>query len=183
MRAVPTDLDGLLVFETEPHRDDRGFFTRTGDVEVLAAAGIDPTGFKQDSQSRSFGGVVRGMHGRSGSGEAKLVRCAHGAIMDVVIDARPHSATFGQVRSFRLDDDEHRQLYIPRGFLHGFESLSPVSDVCYRIDAFYTPGDDITVRFDDPELAIQWQASAPMVSDRDRAGASWNDYARSVGRS
>ncbi|HEY2644025.1 MAG TPA: dTDP-4-dehydrorhamnose 3,5-epimerase [Galbitalea sp.] len=180
MRVTLIDIDGLITFEPEPHRDDRGFFTRTGDVAVLAEAGIDPAGFKQDSQSRSYERVVRGMHGRSGAGEAKLVRCAHGTIMDAVVDARPGSATFGQVRTFRLDDVDHRQLYIPRGFLHGFQALTPVTDVCYRIDAFYSPGEDITVVFDDPTLAIEWPEPATIVSDRDRAGMSWLDYARSV---
>ena len=180
MKAIPTDVEGLLVFEPEPHVDDRGFFTRTLDVSVLAAAGIDPAAFKQDNQSRSYQGVVRGMHGRGGAGEAKLVRCAHGAVWDVVVDGRPGSATFGQVRSFRLDDVDHRQLYIPRGFLHGFQALTQVTDVCYRIDDFYGPGEDVTVAFDDPDLGIGWPAPITLTSDRDRAGMSWADYAGSI---
>ena len=95
MRVVTTELDGVLLFEPTPHRDARGFFSRTSDNAVLAAAGIDPT-FPQDSQSRSVRGVIRGMHGRLGRGEAKLVRCAHGAVLDVVVDARPGSARGGK---------------------------------------------------------------------------------------
>lgn len=171
MNVTRTDIEGLIVFQPVPHSDERGFFTRTLDVAILADAGIDPTSFKQDNQSRSYQGVVRGMHGRGGAGEAKLVRCANGAILDVVVDARPGSATFGQVRTFRLDDVEHRQLYIPRGFLHGFQALTPVTDICYRIDDFYSPGEDITVTFDDADLGIRWPAPITIVSDRDRAAS------------
>ncbi|WP_022882152.1 dTDP-4-dehydrorhamnose 3,5-epimerase [Gryllotalpicola ginsengisoli] len=181
MKVIRTDVDGLLVFEPTPHRDERGYFTRTFDVEVAARAGVDPSRFVQENQSRSYQGVVRGLHGRGGTGEAKIVRCAHGAVLDVVVDARPGSATFGAVRSFVLDDQVHRQLYIPRGFLHGFQALTAVTDVCYKMDDFYSPGDDITVAFDDPELDVAWPAPITIVSERDRAGLSWAQYRASVG--
>ena len=147
MQVVQTELDGVLLFEPTPHRDARGFFSRTSDNAVLAAAGIDPT-FPQDSQSRSVRGVVRGMHGRLGRGEAKLVRCAHGAVFDVVVDARPESPTFGRWASFTLDDESMRSVYIPRGFLHGFQALTDVADTCYRIDAVHDPSEDVSVAFD-----------------------------------
>src|SRR3954465_3651892 len=102
VQVVQTELDGVLLFEPTPHRDARGFFSRTSDNAGLAPAGKDPT-FPQDSQSRSVRRVVRGMHGRVGRGEAKLVRCAHGAVLDVVVDARPDSPTFGRWASFTLD--------------------------------------------------------------------------------
>ena len=95
MKVTHTDLEGLVVFEPTPHRDERGYFTRTLDVQILADAGIDPASFKQENQSRSYQAVVRGMHGRMNAGEAKLVRCSHGAVLDVVIDTRVGSATFG----------------------------------------------------------------------------------------
>jgi len=174
MRVVTTELDGVLLFEPTPHRDARGFFSRTSDNAVLAAAGIDPT-FPQDSQSRSVRGVVRGMHGRLGRGEAKLVRCAHGAVHDVVVDARPGSPTFGRWASFTLDDESMRSVYIPRGFLHGFQALTDTADTCYRIDAPHDPTEDVSVAFDDPELAIAWPLPPSMVSDRDRAAGSWAD--------
>lgn len=181
MKIIPTDVAGLILFEPAPHRDDRGYFTRTLDVEYLREAGIDAAAFVQENQSRSYQGVVRGLHGRGGTGEAKLVRCAHGAVLDVVVDARPGSATFGAVRRFVLDDQVHRQVYIPRGFLHGFQALTAVTDVCYKMDDFYAPGFDVTIAFDDPELAVGWPAPVTIVSDRDRAGISWSDYRERLG--
>lgn len=181
MKITHTDIEGLVVLEPTPHRDERGYFTRTMDVTVLAEAGIDPAAFKQENQSRSYQGVVRGLHGRANDGEAKLVRCAHGAVLDIAIDARPGSPTFGEVRTFLLDDQVHRQVYIPRGFLHGYQALTSVTDFCYRIDDFYGPGEDITVAFDDPDLAVVWPAPITIVSQRDRNGMSWREYVRSVG--
>jgi dTDP-4-dehydrorhamnose 3,5-epimerase len=174
VQVVQTELDGVLLFEPTPHRDARGFFSRTSDNAVLAAAGIDPT-FPQDSQSRSVRGVVRGMHGRLGRGEAKLVRCAHGAVLDVVVDARPDSPTFGRWASFTLDDESMRSVYIPRGFLHGFQALTDVADTCYRIDAVHDPSEDVSVAFTDPDLAIPWPLPPTLVSDRDRAAPSWRE--------
>lgn len=174
MHVVTTELDGVLVFEPTPHRDARGFFSRTSDDAVLAAAGIDPT-FPQDSQSRSVRGVIRGMHGRVGRGEAKLVRCAHGAVHDVVVDGRPGSPTFGRWVGITLDDESLRSVYIPRGCLHGFQALTDVADTCYRIDAVHDPAEDVSVAFDDPDLGIAWPLPAALVSDRDRAAPSWQD--------
>ena len=181
MKIIETDIDGLIVFEPTPHRDERGYFTRTYDVDYAAQAGIDATGFKQENQSRSYQGVVRGMHGRSNKGEAKLVRCAHGAVFDVVVDARVGSPTFGQVRTFVLDDQTARQVYIPRGFLHGYQALTSVTDFCYKIDDFYGPGEDTTVNFADPELAVPWPAPITIVSQRDRQGQSWAEYKEFLG--
>lgn len=181
MKIIETAVEGLVVLEPTPHRDERGYFTRTLDVNVLQEAGIDPAGFKQENQSRSYQGVVRGLHGRTNAGEAKLVRCSHGAVLDVAIDARPGSATFGRVSTFLLDDQVHRQVYIPRGFLHGYQALTSVTDFCYRIDDFYGPDEDITVAWDDPELAVAWPAPVTIVSERDRAGLSWAEYRTQLG--
>ncbi|PRZ06408.1 dTDP-4-dehydrorhamnose 3,5-epimerase [Isoptericola sp. CG 20/1183] len=173
MRVETTRLAGLLRLVPTPHRDERGFFTRTFDDATAREAGIDPAAFVQDSQSRSHQGVVRGMHGRVGSGEAKLVRAAHGAVLDVVVDARPGSPTFGQAESVVLDDDTFVSLYIPRGFLHGHQTLTPTADVCYRIDAEHDPTEDVAVHHLDPDLAIAWPAEITTVSARDRAAGSW----------
>ena len=173
MRVEQTRLDGLLVLVPEPHHDDRGFFSRTFDEETAQAAGIDPHSFVQDSQSRSRQGVVRGLHGRGGAGEAKLVRCARGAVLDVVVDARPGSATFGQWVANRLDDVEMRHLYVPAGFLHGHQTLTAEADVCYRIDAEHVPGEDLAVHYLDPDLGVEWPAEVSVVSERDRAAGSW----------
>jgi dTDP-4-dehydrorhamnose 3,5-epimerase len=167
-----------LLLEPIPHHDDRGWFSRTFDASIARSAGIDPDGFVQDSQSRSHRGVVRGLHGRRGGGESKLVRCAHGTIHDVVVDARPQSPTFGRWQAFELDDVTLHSLYIPPGFLHGFQVLTPTADICYRIDAEHNPDEDLAVRWDDPELAVHWPLPASTVSERDQAAGSWTDLRR-----
>jgi dTDP-4-dehydrorhamnose 3,5-epimerase len=181
MDVRTTTLDGVLLFVPTPHRDDRGLFTRTFDAVVAGAHGVDGRAFVQDSQSRSWRGVLRGLHGRAGEGEAKLVRCARGAVHDVVVDARPASPTFGCHEAFRLDDVEFRQLYIPPGMLHGFQALSAEADVCYRIDREHDPAEDIAVRYDDPELSIDWPLPVTIVSARDGAAGSWRSCTRGSG--
>jgi dTDP-4-dehydrorhamnose 3,5-epimerase len=182
LRVHQTDLADVLVFAPAPHHDARGWFSRTFDAATARAAGVDPDGFLQDSQSRSRRGVVRGLHGRVGHGEAKLVRCAHGALRDVVVDARPTSPTFGRWQAFTLDDDSLHSLYIPRGFLHGFQALTDTADICYRIDAEHDPVEDVAVRWDDPELAIDWPLEVSVMSDKDRNAGTWADLARHLRR-
>jgi len=150
-------------------------FTRTFDAGIVAEHGIDPSAFVQDSQSRSWLGVLRGLHGRGGRGEAKFVRCARGAIHDVVVDARPDSHTFGRHEVFRLDDVDFRHLYVPPGMLHGFQVLTDVADVCYRIDRPHVPTEDVAVRFDDPHLDIRWPLAVSLLSERDASAGSWID--------
>lgn|SRR5690606_45002 len=173
MEVRTTSLAGVLVFVPTPHVDHRGFFTRTFDAEVAAAHGIDAAAFVQDSQSRTRRGMLRGLHGRAGRGEAKLVRCSRGAVHDVVVDARPGSPTFGHHEAFLLDDQRFWHLYVPPGFLHGFQALSEDADVCYRIDREHDPAEDLAVRYDDPGLAIDWPVPVTGVSARDAAAGSW----------
>ncbi len=160
---------GVLLFTPTPHVDERGFFSRTFDAEVMRATGIDPCGFVQDSVSRSTRGVLRGLHLRRGNGEAKLVRCSYGAVFDVVVDLRPASPTYGTWQSFNLRDDEQTSLYIPAGCAHGFQALTPVADVSYRIDRPHDPTEDVTIAFDDPELGIPWPLPVAAMSPRDRS--------------
>ena len=176
MDVRETELAGVLLFVPTPHRDDRGLFTRTFDTAIGAGHGIGE--FAQDSQSRSVLGVLRGLHGRSGRGEAKLVRCAHGAVHDVLVDARPGSPTFGRHQAFRLDDADFHTLYVPPGLLHGFQTLTGTADVCYRIDRPHDPAEDLAVRYDDPELAIDWPLPVSRISDRDAAAGSWAELVR-----
>lgn len=173
MKIVLTPLEGVVIFEPTVHRDERGFFTRTFDHDVAAAAGIDGTRFVQDSQSRSRYAVIRGLHGRGGEGEAKLVRCARGAIHEVVLDARATSPTFGEIFELGLDDVEHKILHLPRGIVHGWQALSDEADVCYRIDARHDPQHDLAIAHDDPDLRIQWPLPFADLSARDRAAPSW----------
>lgn len=176
MRIEQTQLHGVAILIPRPHHDDRGFFTRTFDADVFddwrgvpgAAAA-----FIQDSQSRSARGVIRGLHGRRGRGEAKLVRCANGAVHDVLVDARPDSPTFGQHESFTLDDSDFRHLYVPPGLLHGFQALTTTADVCYRINREHDPAEDLAVAHDDPDLAIAWPLPVTVIAQRDAAAGSW----------
>jgi len=170
MRVEPAGIDGVLLFLPTPHRDDRGLFTRTFDLAIGEKHGVG--GFVQDSQSRSRQGTIRGMHGRGGRGEAKLVRCARGAVHDVLVDARPDSPTFGRVESFLLDDETFATLYVPPGLLHGFQALTE-ADVCYRIDREHDPAEDLAVRYDDADLAIAWPQPVTAVSARDAGAGSW----------
>jgi len=173
------ELADVLVFRPTPHRDDRGFFTRTFDADVAAAHGLEPAAFVQDSQSRSAVGTLRGLHGRGGAGEGKLVRCARGAILDVIVDARSGSPTFGRHQAFRLDDEQLCCLYVPPGFLHGFQVLSDVADICYRIDRPHDPSEDLSVRYDDPDLAVPWPLPVDTLSPRDRTAGSWRELVAS----
>ena len=167
-----------MLFRPTPHVDERGFFSRTFDREVVRSAGIDPAAFSQDSLSRSRRGVIRGMHVRKGAGEAKLVRCSYGAIFDVVVDLRPGSPTYRNREIFELRDEEQVSLYVPAGCAHGFQALTDPADVSYRIDRPHDPTEDVSIAFDDPELAIPWPLPVATMSGRDRQAPSLADATR-----
>ncbi|MFE0024069.1 dTDP-4-dehydrorhamnose 3,5-epimerase family protein [Amycolatopsis sp. NPDC059021] len=166
--SMVTTITGAYLFEPTPHTDERGFFSRTFDADVARSVGIDPDGFLQDSVSRSRKGVLRGMHLRSGKGEAKLVRCSYGKIFDVVVDLRPDSPTYRNQEYFELSGETQASLYIPAGCAHGFQALTDPADVSYRIDRAHDRCEDVTIAFDDPELAIPWPLPVTTASPRDR---------------
>ena len=169
MHVSTTAIPGLLMFTPEPHRDERGFFSRTFDAQTLQQVGIDPTAFVQDSLSRSARGVIRGLHLRIGRGEAKLVRCSSGEVYDVVVDLRPGSPTYRSWLSFELSGDRQNSIYIPPGCAHGFQALTEPADTSYRIDRPHDPSEDLTIAYDDPELAIGWPLVGGRLSEKDRA--------------
>jgi dTDP-4-dehydrorhamnose 3,5-epimerase len=168
MRALPTDLEGVLVVEPVVHGDERGFFVETFRADVLARAGIDVE-FVQDNHSRSRRGTLRGMHFQTEPGQAKLVRCARGEILDVVVDLRRGSDTFGRWQGHRLDDLDGRQLWVPVGFGHGFCVLSEEADVVYKCSSYYDPATESGFAYDDPEVGIEWPELELVVSERDRS--------------
>jgi dTDP-4-dehydrorhamnose 3,5-epimerase len=182
MHVTTGSVPGLLVFTPTPHRDDRGFFSRTFDAEIARAHGVDPHGFSQDSLSRSARGVVRGLHLRSGKGEAKLVRCSYGRVFDVVVDLRPDSPTFLRWQSFDLRDDTCQSIYVPAGCAHGFQALTEPADVAYRIDRAHDPAEDVAIAFDDPQLRIPWPLPPTLLSDRDRSAMPLSAVIRDRGR-
>jgi dTDP-4-dehydrorhamnose 3,5-epimerase len=159
---------GALLFTPTAHVDERGFFCRTFDADVVCAAGLDPAAFIQHSLSRSVRGVVRGLHVRRGQGEAKLVRCSSGAVFDVVVDLRPTSPTYRNWESFELRGDEQVTLYMPAGCAHGFQARTEIADVSYMIDRAHDPAEDVSIAFDDPDLAIAWPLPVTIMSSRDR---------------
>jgi dTDP-4-dehydrorhamnose 3,5-epimerase len=168
LQFSPTAIPGLVEFTPTPHRDERGFFSRTFDADTARRAGLDPHAFVQDSQSRSRHRVVRGLHLRLGRGEGKLVRCAHGRVYDVVVDLRPASPAYRTWLSFTLDGDNQNSVYIPPGCAHGFQVLTETADTAYRIDRAHDPSEDLTIAHDDPELAIPWPLPVGAMSPADR---------------
>jgi dTDP-4-dehydrorhamnose 3,5-epimerase len=166
MRRLETRLEGPVYIEPVVHGDARGFFTETYRRNAFAELGVLDE-FIQDNHSRSRRGVLRGMHFQAG--QAKLVRCARGAILDVVVDVRPDSPAFGRWEAFPLDDEAQRQLYVPDGFAHGFCVTSELADVVYKVSTYYDPATESGFRFDDPAVGIEWPSELELeVSQRDR---------------
>lgn len=166
MEALGTRLEGLVLIQPRVFGDQRGFFAETYRANVFSELGVTDT-FVQDNHSRSGLGVVRGMHYSVGEGQAKLVGCARGAILDVVVDIRRGSPTFGEWEAHRLDDEARHQLYVPIGFAHGFCVTSEVADVVYRCSAYYDPAVEQGFAYDDPEVGIEWPELELVVSERD----------------
>ncbi len=167
MQTLPTKLQGPVILAPTVHGDERGFFVETFRDDALADLAVD-VAFVQDNHSRSRQGVVRGMHFQPG--QAKLVRCARGAILDVLVDIRRGSPQFGQWEAYRLDDAEHRQLYVPDGFAHGFCVLSELADVTYKVTDYYDPAAESGFSYADPAIGIEWPDSDQLIgSERDRS--------------
>jgi dTDP-4-dehydrorhamnose 3,5-epimerase len=166
MQTLPTKLSGPALLAPVVHGDERGFFLEAYRRNVFAELGIAGD-FVQDNHSRSGQGIVRGMHFQPG--QAKLIRCVRGSILDVIVDIRRGSPQFGQWESFVLDDVAHRQLYCPDGFAHGFCVLSEVADVTYKTSDYYDPETESGFAYDDPDVGIQWPDQGRLVaSARDR---------------
>jgi len=166
MRTLPTTLTGPSLLAPAVHGDERGFFLESYRRSALAELGIDDE-FVQDNHSRSRGGVVRGMHFQPG--QAKLIRCVRGAILDVIVDIRLGSPQFGEWEAFELDDTDHHQLYVPDGFAHGFCVLSELADVSYKVSSYYDPEAESGFSYADPDVAIGWPDGERLVgSARDR---------------
>jgi len=172
VRVLPTRIAGLVALEPVAHADERGFFVESYRREWHEACGIPAEErFVQDNHSRSTRGVLRGLHFQIGAGVAKLVRCARGRIVDVGVDLRRGSPTYGQWEAVRLDDESMRELYVPVGFAHGFCVLSDVADVLYKQTAYFDPALERGIVFNDPDIAVEWPLPADelIVSERDLA--------------
>jgi dTDP-4-dehydrorhamnose 3,5-epimerase len=177
MQRLATRLDGLVLLAPDVHGDARGFFIETFRADAWAAEGV-PTEFVQDNHSRSRRGTLRGLHFQTHPGQGKLVRVARGRVYDVVVDLREGSPTFGEWEGVELDDERGLQLYIPIGFAHGFCVLSETADFVYKCTAYYDPATEAGIRFDDPEVGVEWPRDVELLySERDRTAPRLADLA------
>jgi dTDP-4-dehydrorhamnose 3,5-epimerase len=177
VERLETRLDGLVRLAPDVHQDARGFFLETYRATAWSAAGVTDE-FVQDNHSRSRRGTLRGMHFQTHPGQAKLIRCARGAILDVVVDLRRGSPTFGEWEGHVLDDESGHQLYVPIGFAHGFCVTSPEADVVYKCSSYYDAATEGQLAYDDPAVGIDWPPDVePIVSERDRSAPRLADIA------
>ncbi len=176
MKVTETKLPGVLIIEPDVFSDDRGFFLETyNELRYREFLGRD-INFVQDNQSRSCRGTLRGMHFQCRFPQGKLVRVATGSVLDVAADIDPSSPTFAQWVSVRLDDTDHRQIYIPPGYAHGFCVTSDIADFQYKVTEYYHPEDEHSINWNDAKLNINWNISNPIISDRDANSPSLADY-------
>lgn len=169
MHIVKTDIPGVIITEPATYSDERGYFLETYNKRDFKEAGIDAT-FVQSNLSFSAGNVLRGLHIQRYHPQGKLMRVAQGKVFDVAVDVRRSSPTFCKWVGVTLDTDKHQELYIPEGFAHGFCVLSAVAVVEYHCTELYHPGDEIVIRWDDPEIGIDWPIKDPVLSEKDNAG-------------
>jgi len=178
MNFIKTDIDGVFIIEPKIFNDERGYFFESYNENEFRNAGIDVK-FVQDNQSMSKSyGIIRGLHAQGGiHSQSKLVRVLEGKVLDVAVDIRENSPTFGKYVSVELSDVNGRQLFIPRGFLHGFAVLSDSAVFVYKCDNFYCKESEISVRYDDPDIGINWQIpdDKVIVSEKDRQAQRLKD--------
>ncbi len=176
MKTQTTEIEGIVIIEPQVFGDSRGYFMETYQKEKYAAAGIDVT-FVQDNESMSRYGVVRGLHYQAEPfAQAKLIRVVSGRVLDVAVDIRKDSPTFGKVFTLELSSENKLQLFLPHGIAHGFAVLSETAVFTYKCDNFYAPQYERTIRFDDPSLAIDWKIPVAnrIISDKDKKGVAFN---------
>jgi dTDP-4-dehydrorhamnose 3,5-epimerase len=176
MKVVTTALPGVLIVEPRVFGDARGFFFESWNAQRYAAAGIREA-FVQDNVSRSARGVLRGLHLQQPGAQGKLVGVLEGEVFDVAVDVRRGSPHFGRAVTVRLSAADHRQLYVPPGFAHGFQVLSDSALFSYKCTEYYRPETEISIAWDDPDLAIEWPLAAPVLSEKDRRGCRLRELA------
>jgi len=177
--VIPTKLPGLVLVAPKVYQDDRGFLLETYQARRYESCGISGP-FVQDNHSYSGPNVIRGLHHQqptaTSAGQAKLVHCTRGAIWDVAVDLRQESPTFGRWEACELSAENHRQLFIPVGFAHGFAVVSQGAEVMYKCGDYYDPQAEVGLAYDDPDLAIPWPLTDPVLSERDRRNPGFAEY-------
>jgi dTDP-4-dehydrorhamnose 3,5-epimerase len=183
MRIEQTPLVDCFIVHEKVHGDARGYFIETfNQRDFNAASGLDIL-FVQDNQSRSSKGVLRGLHMQRGaSAQAKLVRVLEGSVLDIAVDLRKGSPSFGQHYAIELTADNHKQFFVPAGFAHGFVVLSEAATFFYKVDKFYEPGNEVGIMYNDKDLNIDWKlaASEIILSEKDKTLGSFADYVASL---
>ena len=157
-----------MLLEVEAHGDERGFLLESFRDDAWLELGVDVE-FVQENHSRSRRGILRGVHFQTRPGQAKLVRCVRGTIWDVAVDLRRDSPTYRRWEGYELSDANHRQLFVPAGFGHGFCVLSEEADVAYKLSSYYEAETEAGIAWDDPDVGIEWPLADPQVSERDRS--------------
>lgn len=179
MIFTPARLDGAWILELEKHADARGFFARTWCRRELAAQGLDADIAQESVSYNVRRGTVRGLHfQRAPHEETKIVRCVRGAVFDVIVDLRPASPQCGRWEGVELSAENRRALYVPKGFAHGFQTLTDDAEVAYQISAFHAPEAAAGYRYDDPAFAIAWPVPVTVISPRDLAWPPFRGPAR-----
>ena len=171
MNIIETAISGVLIIEPKLFGDSRGFFMELYQFDRYVAGGIGRH-FVQDNLSRSVKGTLRGLHIQHPNPQGKLVTVLHGSVLDVAVDVRVGGPTFGRHVAVELNDENRRQLWVPRGFAHGFLVKSETAVFFYKCDELYSPSDEFVLRWNDPELNIDWGCDAPLLSARDREGST-----------
>lgn len=169
MTTFETEIPGVLIIEPQAFADCRGFFMELYRADRYAAYGLAQN-FLQDNISRSSKGVLRGLHLQNPKPQGKLLTVLRGSVLDVAVDVRVDSPTFGRHVKVELSEENYRQLWVPRGFAHGFVVTSEIADIYYKCDDFYSPADELVLKWNDPQLGIEWGCDAPKVSRRDSEG-------------
>lgn len=172
MKRIDTPLADAFIIEPTVHGDARGFFLETWNRRTFSEMGLD-LDFVQDNHSRSRHGILRGLHYQTANTQGKLVRASTGEVFDVIVDLRRSSPTFGRWAGFTLSETNQHMLWVPPGFAHGFYVVSAVAEFLYKCTDYYNPKAEVSLRWDDPSLAIAWPLKAgdpPLLSDKDRNG-------------
>lgn len=176
MKFIETQLKGAYIIEIEPISDHRGFFARSWCQKEFSDRGLNPNLVQCNISFNTKKGTLRGMHYQAKPHEeAKLIRCTKGAIYDVIIDIRPDSSTFKKWIAVELNSENHKMLYVPEGFAHGFQTLEDNTEVFYQMSEFYHSTGEQGIRWDDPEFQLEWQSTNKIISERDRSYALWQD--------
>lgn len=177
MEILARKLKGVYEISLNPYKDNRGFFMRTFDYEVFKNAGLDRKWVQENHSRSEKKGIIRGLHFQLNPfSETKLVRCIKGAILDVFVDLRIDSKTFGNWDSIELSSENKKMIFIPRGFAHGFCTLTETSEVVYKVDNFYSKQYERGVLWNDPDLGINWPVKEPILSEKDRNNLTLKEF-------